>query len=59
MTEKAFSKRTAFKYLEDIQLEFMSTYGGQVPTARRPYCFIEFGEFLKVAMVGILFMQKS
>lgn len=44
MTEKSFSKRTAFRYLEDIQNEFSSQYGGQVPTAKRPYCFIEFGK---------------
>lgn len=46
MTEKSFSKRTAFRYLEDIQNEFAAQYGGQVPTARRPYCFIEFGELV-------------
>ena len=44
MTDKTFSKRSAFSYLEDIQNEFTTNYGGHVPTARRPYCFIEFGE---------------
>ena len=43
--DKPFPKRHAFAYLEDIQKEFSSEYGGQVPTAMRPYCFIEFGKF--------------
>ena len=46
MTEKTFSKRAAFSYLEDIQSEFSKQYGGYVPTARRPYCFIEFGKYM-------------
>ena len=43
MTDKSFPKRSAFSYLEDIQAEFFTQYGGRVPTAMRPYCFIEFG----------------
>ena len=43
LCEKAFSKRLAFGYLEDIQTEFSREYGGEVATATRPYSFIEFG----------------
>lgn len=49
LTEKSFSKRTAFSYLEDIQNEFFTQYGGQVPTAIRPYCFIEFDNYMQKA----------
>lgn len=49
MTEKSFSKRQAFSYLEDIQKEFALQYGGHVPTARRPYCFIEFDTYMQKA----------
>lgn len=49
MTEKSFSKRQAFSYLEDIQNEFLSQYGGHIPTARRPYCFIEFDTYMQKA----------
>lgn len=49
MTEKSFSKRVAFSYLEDISNEFFKEYGGQVPTARRPYCFIEFDNYMQKA----------
>lgn len=45
MTDKSFPKRSAFSYLEDIQVEFFTQYGGRVPTAMRPYCFIEFGKY--------------
>ena len=43
LCEKAFSKRLAFGYLDDIQTEFSKEYGEQVATATRPYSFIEFG----------------
>ncbi|XP_066923966.1 vesicle-trafficking protein SEC22b-like [Clytia hemisphaerica] len=49
MTEKTFSKRQAFSYLDDIQKEFALQYGGYVPTARRPYCFIEFDTYMQKA----------
>lgn len=49
MTELSFPKRNAFGYLEDIENEFFSQFGGQVPTAVRPYCFIEFDNYMKKA----------
>ena len=45
LTEKNFSKRLAFNYLEDIQNEFIKQYGPKINLATRPYNFIEFGAF--------------
>ena len=59
MTEKTFSKRSAFSYLEDIQNEFNAQYGGHVPTARRPYCFIEFGKLLIIATLNGISQKKE
>ena len=44
LSEKSFSKRLAFSYLEDLQNEFSSQYGSRLDTVSRPYSFIEFGE---------------
>lgn len=41
-----FSKRLAFQFLEDIQLEFSSLYGQKAHTVVRPYSFIEFDKFI-------------
>ena len=48
LTEKSFSKRLAFTYLEDLQTEFSSQYGGKVNTVSRPYSFIQFGMILHI-----------
>lgn len=45
LCDKAFSKRQAYAYLEEIQNEFISQYGSKVDTQTRPYSFIEFGEW--------------
>lgn len=47
LTEKTFSKRAAFSFLEELSSEFQREFGSRVPTATRPYSFIEFGEWLK------------
>ena len=52
LTEKSFSKRLAFTYLEDLQTEFSSQYGGKVDTVSRPYSFIQFGKILHVKNLG-------
>ena len=44
LTEKTFSKRAAFSFLEELSSEFQREFGSRVPTATRPYSFIEFGE---------------
>ncbi len=45
LCEKAFSKRLAFAFLEELQSEFTVQYGSKVDTVSRPYSFIEFGEY--------------
>ena len=47
LTEKTFSKRAAFSFLEELSSEFQREFGSRVPTATRPYSFIEFGECFK------------
>ena len=44
LTERTFSKRLAFAYLEDLQNEFLSQYGSKIDHVSRPYSFIEFGK---------------
>ena len=45
LCESTFSKRLAFSYLEDLETEFMSQFGGKVDTVARPYSFIQFGNY--------------
>ncbi|XP_067945934.1 vesicle-trafficking protein SEC22b-like [Watersipora subatra] len=47
LCDKAFSKRQAYAYLEEIQNEFISQYGSKVDTQTRPYSFIEFDTFIQ------------
>ncbi|XP_064458178.1 vesicle-trafficking protein SEC22b-like [Ornithodoros turicata] len=47
LTEKSFSKRLAFSFLEDIQGEFNSQYGSKVATVNRPYGCIEFDNYIQ------------
>lgn len=51
LCDKAFSKRLAYTYLEDLQTEFQNQYGAKVHTVSRPYSFIEFGEAYAAAVV--------
>lgn len=46
LTEKTFSKRAAFSFLEELSSEFHREFGSKVATATRPYLFIEFGKLL-------------
>jgi len=43
LTEKAYPKKLAFQYLEELQSEFSRLYGGQIDGVTRPYAFIKFG----------------
>lgn len=49
LTEKSFSKRLAFSFLEDLQNEFKSQYGSRVNSVNRPYSFIEFDTYIQKA----------
>jgi len=49
LCDQNFSKRLTFSYLEDIQQEFSSQYGGRLDTVSRPYSFIEFDTYMQKA----------
>ena len=48
LTEKQFSKKVAYSFLEDLAGEFHSQYGHKINTATRPYSFIEFDTYIQV-----------
>lgn len=43
LCERAYPKKLAFAFLEELQKEFWNEYGREVGTAARPYAFIKFG----------------
>lgn len=47
LTERAYPKRLAFDYLEELKREFFQVYGNQVQKASRPYEFIRFDTFIQ------------
>lgn len=47
LTEKAYPKRLAFDYLDELRKEFFQIYGLQVQDATRPYEFIRFDTFIQ------------
>lgn len=47
LTERAYPKRLAFDYLEELRREFLQLYGAQVERAQRPYEFIRFDTFIQ------------
>lgn len=47
LAEKAYPKKLAFQYLEELQSEFSRLYGGQIEGVTRPYAFIKFDTFIQ------------
>lgn len=47
LTERAYPKRLAFDYLDELRKEFFQIYGNQIATASRPYEFIRFDTFIQ------------
>lgn len=47
LTDKAYPKKLAFQYLEELAGEFGRLYGGQVEGVTRPYAFIKFDTFIQ------------
>ena len=47
LTEKAYPKRLAFDYLDELRKEFFQIYGAQIVSATRPYEFIKFDTFIQ------------
>ncbi|XP_029441370.1 LOW QUALITY PROTEIN: vesicle-trafficking protein SEC22b-B-like [Rhinatrema bivittatum] len=42
-----YSKKLAFAYLEELQVEFSELYGKKVASVSRPYAFIEFDTYIQ------------
>ena len=47
LVDKAYPKKLAFQYLDELSKEFTSLYGPQIDTANRPYAFIKFDTFIQ------------
>ncbi|KAF4391428.1 hypothetical protein G4B88_005499, partial [Cannabis sativa] len=47
MCDRAYPKKLAFQYLEDLKNEFEHVNGAQIETAARPYAFIKFDTFIQ------------
>ncbi|KAL6134747.1 hypothetical protein ACLB2K_066975 [Fragaria x ananassa] len=47
MCDRAYPKKLAFQYLEDLKNEFEHVNGTQIETAARPYAFIKFDTFIQ------------
>ncbi|KAJ8434305.1 hypothetical protein Cgig2_009930 [Carnegiea gigantea] len=47
MCDRAYPKKLAFQYLEDLKNEFERVNGNQIETAARPYAFIKFDTFIQ------------
>ncbi|CAL4061498.1 unnamed protein product [Meganyctiphanes norvegica] len=47
LTERGYSKKSAFTFLEEMEAEFDSQYGRNVSQVSRPYSFIEFDTYIK------------
>lgn len=47
LSERAYPKRLAFDYLDELRREFFQIYGAQVSKASRPYEFIRFDTFIQ------------
>ena len=57
LCEQGYSKKSAFTYLEDIAREFGQQYGHQVAASKRPYSFIEFGEFFTTLIIFFIIQR--
>ncbi|KAF7490255.1 Vesicle-trafficking protein SEC22b-B [Sarcoptes scabiei] len=49
LCEQSFPKRLAFQYLDDIQKQFQQNYMTRLNSVSRPYCFIEFDNYIQKA----------
>ncbi|GAB4820443.1 hypothetical protein N2152v2_007489 [Parachlorella kessleri] len=47
LTDKAYPKKLAFQYLDELQSEFSRLYGPQIEGVTRPYAFIKFDTFIQ------------
>ncbi|XP_030051178.1 vesicle-trafficking protein SEC22b-B [Microcaecilia unicolor] len=47
LSNASYSKKLAFTYLEELQVEFSEVYGKKVASVSRPYAFIEFDTYIQ------------
>nr|KAJ3421149.1 SNAP receptor [Polyrhizophydium stewartii] len=47
LCDRSYPKKLAYQYLEELQKEFQSLYGGEIGTAARPYAFVKFDSFIQ------------
>lgn len=47
LVDKAYPKKLAFQYLDELAKEFSSMYGPQIDGVARPYAFIKFDTFIQ------------
>ncbi|KAI5392162.1 SNAP receptor, variant 3 [Lathyrus oleraceus] len=47
MCDRAYPKKLAFQYLEELRNEFERVNGAQIETTARPYAFIKFDTFIQ------------
>lgn len=47
LVDKAYPKKLAFQYLDELSKEFISLYGTQIDGVARPYAFIKFDTFIQ------------
>lgn len=57
MCDRAYPKKLAFQYLEDLANEFERVNGNQIETAARPYAFIKFGKSSSFASSFFLYVM--
>lgn len=55
MCDRAYPKKLAFQYLEDLRNEFERGYANQIETAARPYAFIKFGKAYSFVLINFQF----
>ncbi|KAI0036021.1 protein transport protein Sec22 [Vararia minispora EC-137] len=46
IAEKAYPRKLAFSYLDELSKEFNSSYGAKIEEARKPYAFVGFDTFM-------------
>ncbi|EPT02844.1 hypothetical protein FOMPIDRAFT_1022719 [Fomitopsis schrenkii] len=44
--DKAYPRKLAFSYLDELSKEFATSYGAKVETVRKPYAFVGFDTFM-------------
>ena len=45
ISDKAYPRKLAFSYLDELSKEFATSYGAKVETVRKPYAFVGFGGY--------------